>query len=173
MRGRALAGMPVLDASFSLDGCDLILLRPSDRGDINEVKEERMSVQLDSPILFDIPEGEPADIEFLEGLGHPVLICHGPATKTLCPILAGKDCPLLDAAHGIVFQFDLDRPQHRAILARYKEVTRDDVPIWVVVTPEQATQYTSLLAGLKVLTHDPVAGDLDGLAAEVEAADNT
>ncbi len=131
-----------------------------------------MSVQPDSPILFDIPEGIPTDVEFLERLGHQILICHGPPAKTLCPILTGEGCPLIDAAHGIVFQLDLDRPQHRAILARYKEVIRDDVPIWVVVRPDQATRYSGLLAGLKVLTHVPVAGDLDGLAAQVEAADS-
>lgn len=72
-----------------------------------------------------------------------------------------------------MFQLDLDRPQHRAILARYKEILRDDVAIWVVARQEQVTRYTDLLSGLKVLSHSPVAGDLDGLAAEVEAADST
>jgi hypothetical protein len=124
------------------------------------------------PILFDIPEGTPQGSEFLELLGHRVLVCHGPPAKTLCPILSGEGCPLVASAHGIVFQLDLDRPQHRAILARYKEVTREDVPIWVVVRPDQVGRYTDLLSGLKVLTGDPVAGDLDGLAAEVEAADS-
>ena len=132
-----------------------------------------MSIQPDSPILFDIPEGMPADAKFLERLGHEVLVCHGPEAKTLCPILKGEGCPIVEAAHGIVFELDLDRPQHRAILARYKEVLRDDVPIWVVTSPEQATFYPDLLAGVKVLTHSPVAGDLDALAAEVEAADRT
>ena len=51
--------------------CDLILLPPPDRGDKYEVKEEGMSVQPDSPILFDIPEGIPTDIDFLERLGQP------------------------------------------------------------------------------------------------------
>jgi hypothetical protein len=132
-----------------------------------------MSIQPDSPILFDLPEGVPSDAEFLERLGHDVLVCHGPPAKTLCPILKGEGCSVVEAAHGIVFQLDLDRPQHRAILARYKEVTRDDVPIWVVARPEQTRAHSRLLSGLKVLTESPVAGDLDGLAAEVEAADST
>ena len=132
-----------------------------------------MSIQPNSPILFDLPEGVPSDAEFLERLGHDVLVCHGPPAKTLCPILKGEGCPVVESAHGIVFQLDLDRPQHRAILARYKEATRDDVPIWVVARPDQATAHSHLLAGLKVLSHPPAVGDLDGLAAEVEAADSS
>jgi hypothetical protein len=130
-----------------------------------------MCIQPDSPILFDIPEGVPSDAEFLERLGHDVLVCHGPPAMTLCPILEGEGCPIVESAHGIVFQLNLDSSQHRAILARYKEVLREDVPIWVVARQEQATRYTDLLAGVKVLTHSPFVGDLDGLAAEVEAAD--
>ncbi|HLF61078.1 MAG TPA: hypothetical protein VI980_07875 [Acidimicrobiia bacterium] len=124
----------------------------------------------ESPILFDIPDGSPPDQAFLEQLGHEVVVCNGPAHGTLCPILHG-DCPKVDGAHGIVFELNLDRPQHRAILARYKETTRPDVPIRVVTTQEQALRYSELLKGLKVWTHQPAAGDLDGLAAEVEASD--
>lgn len=123
-------------------------------------------------ILFDIPEGEvPVDQEFLEHLGHPVLICHGPSPGHLCPILKEEGCPLAEHAEGIVFGLDLDRPQHRAILKRYKELLRGDVPIHVVVRPGQELQYAELLKSLKVWTHTPVAGDLDALAAEVEAAE--
>ncbi len=132
-----------------------------------------MSIEPESPILFDLPEGVPSDAEFLERLGHEVLVCHGPPAKTLCPILKGEDCPIIESAHGIVFQLDLDRPQHRAILARYKEVIREDVPIWVVANRDQTIRHARLLAGLKILSHSPVAGELDGLAAEVEAADST
>jgi hypothetical protein len=124
----------------------------------------------DDYILFDIPEGEEAaDAEFLEGLGHQVMTCHGPESGTLCPILRGEGCPLAEGAHGIVFELDLERPQHRAILARYKDSLRTDLPIRVVVPPEQATQHVELLAGIKVWFRRPVAGDLDAIAAEVEA----
>jgi hypothetical protein len=41
-----------------------------------------------------------------------------------------------------------------------------------VVRPGQAQEYADLLRGLKVVTSVPVAGDLDALAAEVEAADS-
>lgn len=131
-----------------------------------------MSDTSEDYILFDIPEGNsPVDQEFLERLGHRVMVCNGPQGGQLCPILSGEGCPLAEGAHGIVFELDLDRPQHRAILARYKASLRSDLPIRVVVQPDQAIKHADLLKGLKVLDHVPVAGDLDGLAAEVEASD--
>ena len=40
----------------------------------------------DDYILFDIPEGEEAvDAEFLEGLGHQVMMCHGPSREHSAP----------------------------------------------------------------------------------------
>ncbi|MFQ5522058.1 MAG: hypothetical protein ACE5F5_00575 [Acidimicrobiia bacterium] len=122
-------------------------------------------------VLVDIPADESVDVDFLESLGHSVIVCHGPPPKSLCPILAGKGCPKADGAHGVVFLLDLDRPQHRAILKKYKESLPEDVPITVRATPEQAKRYADLQAGLEVWTHDPGIADLDRLAAEVEAAD--
>lgn len=131
-----------------------------------------MSEISENYILFDIPEGNrPVDEEFLERLGHRVMVCNGPKSGQLCPILSGEGCSLAEGAHGIVFELNLDRPQHRAILAQYKDSLRSDLPIRVVVQPDQVTKYAELLKGLKVLDHVPVAGDLDGLAAEVEASD--
>ena len=128
---------------------------------------------MDSYILFDVPGGaDPVDHEFLEQLGHRVMVCPGPASGTMCPILTGDGCELAENAHGVVFELDLAQPQHRAILAEYKESLRSDVPIRVVVGPGQAQEYADLLRGLKVLTRIPVAGDLDALAAEVESADS-
>lgn len=123
-----------------------------------------------SPILFDAPEA-PDDVDFLENLGHEVLVCHGPDMGTLCPILSGEGCPIVEEAHGVVFELDLDRPQHRSILAKYKESLREDVPILVIVRQDQLSSHRDLLSGLKVLTHRPSVGELDGLAAEVEASD--
>lgn len=126
----------------------------------------------DGHILFDIPEGqEPVDHTFLERLGHPVQVCHGPSPAELCPILKGEYCPLAEQAQGIVFQLDLDRAQHRAILQQYKDLLPEDLPIRVVVKSGQHRQYAELLKTLKVWTHTPVAGDLDALAAEIEAAE--
>lgn len=125
----------------------------------------------DHYVLFDIPGGEePTDRTFLENMGHRVMVCRGPAEGQLCPILSGEGCELAEGAEGIVFELDLERPQHRAILREYKTSLRSDVPIRVVVPREQWADNSELLSGLKVLPHAPVAGDLDGLAAEVEAA---
>ena len=66
-------------------------------------------------ILIDVTPGEGGDFDrsLLERLGHDVAVCHGPDRGTLCPLLAGTGCELVDEAHGIVLALDLDRPQHR------------------------------------------------------------
>ena len=46
-----------------------------------------------------------------------------------------------------------------------------DIPIRVVVTDEQAQRYGRLLSGVETWSHLPSVADLDGFAAEVEAAD--
>jgi hypothetical protein len=66
---------------------------------------------------------------------------------------------------------DLERPDNRAILEAYKRELRQDMPIRVAVRPGQEREFASLPQGLRVWTHTPVAGDLDAIAAEVEAAD--
>ena len=123
-------------------------------------------------ILVDIASGEEEfDRSFLERTGHSVVVCHGPDHGTVCPILAGTGCDKVDEAHGIVFVLDLERPQHRAILHRYREVSRPDVPIRAVVRPGQRERYADQLEGVELWEHEPTVADLDGLAAEVEAAD--
>lgn len=126
-------------------------------------------------ILLDVTAGTGGefDREMLERFGHPVKVCHGPQHGTLCPLLAGKGCDDFTSAHGVVFELDLDRPQHRAIVRRYRELARPEVPIRVVATAEQAARYAGELSGVEVVTHSPTVADLDGFAAEVEAADQT
>ena len=125
-----------------------------------------------SVVLLDVEPGAGEfDRDILERIGHPVTVCNGPAVKSLCPLLGGEGCPKFEHAHGIVFALDLDRPQHRAILDRYRGVSRDDMPIRVVVTPEQAGRYAALLSRVQVWTHEPTVADLDGFAAQVEAVD--
>jgi hypothetical protein len=124
-------------------------------------------------VLLDVTPGaeEAFDASFLEDTGHPVLVCHGPEVKHLCPLLGSAGCPQFDTAHGIVFALDLDRPQHRAIVRRYRQLARPDMPIRVVVRPGQAERYPEVLKDVEIWTHEPNAADLDGFAAEVEAAD--
>ncbi len=128
-----------------------------------------------SVILLDVPEGVGEfDEDLLERMGHEVLVCHGPQHKELCPILQPLGhCPMVDEAHGIVFELDLDRPQHRAILRRYQEVVKEGIPIRVVVQAEQAEKYADLLAGVEVMSHQPTAGELDAFSARVEAYERT
>ena len=125
-------------------------------------------------ILLDVTAGTGEfDRDMLERLGHPVKVCHGPDHATLCPLLAGEGCDEFASAHGVIFQLDLDRPQHRAILRRYRELARRDVPIRVVTSPHQAARYAEELRDIEVIAHDTTVADLDGFAAEVEAADRT
>ena len=79
---------------------------------------------------------------------------------------------MVEGAHGVVFQLDLDRPQHRAILQRYREVLADDVPLWVSVRPGQEVEYAERLADVRVVVGDLGVTELDGLAALVDAADD-
>jgi hypothetical protein len=69
-----------------------------------------------------------------------------------------------------VFELDLDDPQHRTIVETYR-TKNPDIPIRVVVTDEQAQRYGRLLSGVETWSHLPSVADLDGFAAEVEAAD--
>lgn len=125
-------------------------------------------------ILLDVTAGSGEfDRDMLERFDHAVKVCHGPENATLCPLLAGKGCDEFAQAHGVIFELDLDRPQHRAIVRRYRELARIDVPIRVVASAEQAARYAEDLRGIEVLTHPATIADLDGFAAEVEASDRT
>ena len=126
-----------------------------------------------SVILLDTAPGKEGsfDRSTLQRFDHEVTVCNGPDTATICPLLGGEGCEKFESAHGIVFELDLERPQHRAILRRYRELGRDDLPIRAVVTPEQARQYADELADVEVWNHSPSVAELDGFAAEVEAAD--
>ena len=124
-----------------------------------------------SGLILDVtPVENPIDKKLLEQMGHPVLVCHGPEWGHACPIIKGE-CGMVDSAHGIIFQLDLDRPQHRVILKRYQEVIADDVPIAVVVQQGQEKTYEEILTGVQVWTNEPTIAELDGFAAQTEAAD--
>jgi len=123
-------------------------------------------------ILLDITSADDGfDRDLLERFGHAVKVCHGPAHGALCPLLAEKGCADFEQAHGVLFELDLDRPQHRAILRRYRELARPEVPIRAIVTSGQAVRYAGEFSDVELLPHAPNVADLDGFAAEVEAAD--
>jgi hypothetical protein len=132
-----------------------------------------MDDQHEGVVLLDVSPGDAGEFDraTLERMGHPVLVCHGPSPDELCPLLGGCGCPKFEQAHGIVFKLDLDRDQHRAIVRRYRQLARPDVPIRVLVSPAEAERYAELLQDVEFWSHEPNVADLDGFAAEVEAAD--
>jgi hypothetical protein len=129
----------------------------------------------ESPILIDVSAGYGVfDREMLERMGHAVMVCHGPDAEENCPILEkGGGCQKVDDAHGVAFELDLDREQHRDILKRYQEVIAEGVPIRVLVREGQDEQYSELLEGVEVWTHEPNVSELDGFSARVEAYERT
>ena len=129
----------------------------------------------DIGMILDVTPGdyEQFERELLEGMGHRVEVCRGPAgLGGVCPALEGAGCQRMIDAHGIVFKLDLDRPKHRAILEHYKTQLAD-TPIAASVRPGQETTYADLLDGLYIWDHTPSTADLDGFAALVEANDTT
>ncbi len=108
----------------------------------------------------------------LERRGHHIVYCAGPRRATLCPILRNGFCEKLAAASGVIFDLDLDRAQHRAILARYRQVLGPDIPIRIMVTPRQALKYDELLAPYQTWTHPPTTTDVDAFAAMLETIDD-
>jgi hypothetical protein len=123
------------------------------------------------PVILDVnPNGETPGWEqdLLERHHLPVVTCCGPEVPGGCPLLRGERCPRLEKADGVLFQLDLDRGEHRHILGMYLRTI--EVPIRVVITPEQKERWSGLLDLVQVLTHpiDPAA--IDEFAAEVTIA---
>jgi hypothetical protein len=124
-------------------------------------------------LILDVtPADGEFDRSFLEKLGHPVLVCHGPEGGHSCPILEGSSCEWVSDAHGIVFQLDLDDPKHRTILKRYQSVVPAETPLIAVIREGQKEKYHDLLQGVRVWEVEPTVSQLDGLAAEVETVDH-
>jgi len=124
-------------------------------------------------ILLDVTPGPGEEFErsFLTRNGHEVMVCHGPHDDQPCPLLHGEGCATFGSAHGVVFELDLDRAEHRAIVERYRAVGGPDFPIRVVVSTAQAEQYAAFLDQVQAWPEVPSVAELDGFAAEVEARD--
>jgi hypothetical protein len=135
-------------------------------------QDNTRSTRWQGRVLLDVfdDDEERFDVSFLERIGHPVTVCHGPARGTVCPLLAESRCEKYEHAHGIVFELDLDDAQHRAIVAKYRTLN-PEIPIRVVVRADQLERYHHLLSGVEAWLRLPSVADLDGFAAEVEAAD--
>jgi len=127
-----------------------------------------------SRILVDSPDGQAVfDRDILERMGHGILACHGPDSGTICPILESGHCDLVDDAHGVIFQLDLDEAQHRDILERYVEELDPGIPLRVKVRSGQDVRYADLLEGMEVWTDEPSITDLDAFSSRVEAYERT
>lgn len=125
--------------------------------------------------ILDVTPGDHERFErhVLEGMGHPVMVCHGPKDEHDCPLLESGTCDKVERAHGIVFKLDLDSEVHRRILRSYRETIPADMPIAVSVQPGQEDEFAAVLEGMYVWSHSPTTAELDGFAALVEAADDT
>jgi hypothetical protein len=127
-------------------------------------------------ILFVVPAGADAfTASVLEKFDHPVQRCQGPEHETVCPLVAGDGCPWYEEAHGIVFSLDLSLPEHQAILREYERIATEegrDLPIRVVVPPGTDIP-PDLLDAARLWSANPTVAELDGFAAEVEAADRS
>lgn len=123
------------------------------------------------PLILDVnPDGESLEREtrFLTDAGVRVVQCRGPLGPGDCPLLVDRSCCNVDAADGVVFQLDLDDPEHRRILAKYVvELGRREVPIRLVVTEEHRGRWPKLAQLVEVSTPPFGPVKLDGFAAEV------
>ncbi len=140
------------------------------------VEEKEATVaEEQTTIHFDVPHGDAeAHAALMERLGHPTTKCHGPDADHSCPLLEPEaQCPMIQQAHGVVFEFDLDDAQNRDILSKYLEVIDPEVPVRVIAEPEVYERHKEFLRGVEVWTHEPTVGELDGFAARVEAADES
>lgn len=109
-----------------------------------------------------------AESTFLTNAGVQVIRCRGPQQPGGCPLLQGKRCGKVAAADGVVFQLDLDEPEHRRILVKYVvEMGRREVPVRVVVTEEQKQRWPKLIRLAEVSTTPFGPAKLDAFAAEV------
>ena len=132
-------------------------------------------VKFESLVLLDAPAGTGRfEHQILEDMGHKVMLCHGPSHEAPCPVLEdGGTCDMVETAHGVVFELDLDLDQHRKILRRYQVLVRPEIPMRVVLQDGQAEAYADLLEGVEVWTHQPSASELDAFSSRVEAMERT
>lgn len=123
-----------------------------------------------TPVILDVnpdPEALAWEQDFLTRIEAHTVGCCGPDAQGGCPLLQGKSCAKIEAADGVLFQLDLDRADHRRILAKYVRLL--DVPIRVVVSREQSKRWGHLLDLVEVFIPPIGPAKMDAFAAEVES----
>lgn len=103
------------------------------------------------------------ETELFASLGVSASRCLGPNTSAGCPLLVGRACKTVDAATTILFQLDLDTPNHRLLLRAYRD--NPDRRIVAVVSPEERDRWAGELGGLELIVGPPRVSDLRGVAA--------
>ena len=122
------------------------------------------------PLILDVnpdPDALHWEQDFLTRIETETITCCGPDPQDGCPLLQEKPCAKIEVADGILFQLDLDRLEHRKILAEY--VRQLEVPIRVVVTADQERRWAHLLDHVEVFTPPIGPATMDAFAAEVES----
>jgi hypothetical protein len=123
-----------------------------------------------TPVIVDVnpdPDALVWEQDFLTRLDAAVIQCRGPNEPGGCPLENGLPCPKLEAADGVIFQLDLDIPEHRGLLARYGKLL--EVPVRAVVTQDQKVRHAHLLESFEVFTPPIGPATLDAFEAEVES----
>jgi hypothetical protein len=123
-----------------------------------------------TPVVLDVnpnPESLDWEQEWLTRTGLPVIRCCGPEVQGGCPILDNGRCRKSHEADGVIFQLDLDRPEHRRILRKY--IRQLYVPIRVVATPEQEKRWAHLLQFVEIFNPPIGPAKLDAFAAEISS----
>ena len=123
-----------------------------------------------NPVILDV-NPDPDDLaweqDFLKRLDIPVHSCRGPKDPGGCPILRNERCMKIEGVDGVLFQLNLDRGDHREILGKYLQIL--DVPIRVVVTPEQKERWAGLVGMVETFEAPVGPAKMDAFAAEVAA----
>jgi hypothetical protein len=123
-----------------------------------------------TPVVLDVnpdPDALGWEQEWLTRAGLPVIPCCGPEVEGGCPILNNGRCNKIYDADGVIFQLDLDRPEHRLILRKY--IRQLYVPIRVVVTKEQQKRWAHLLQFVEVFNPPVGPTTLGAFAAEMSS----
>jgi DNA-binding NtrC family response regulator len=85
----------------------------------------------------------------LEAAGYDVTTCEGPDTHP-CPVLDGQPCEYLEDADVVVYDLDLDDPQHRDVLTSVRE-RYPRLPVVVEATTHTAREHARDLAPCTVV----------------------
>ena len=112
------------------------------------------------------------ETDLLRQRGHDVVYCPGSPLGASCPILGGDFCAKVAAASGVIFDLDLDRAEHRAILAKYRGLLGPEIPIRVLIREDQVAAYPELFEPVQMWIERPTPADVIEFAAALESIED-